>query len=317
MWTFTGDEAASRLARGKTARAHELLARVYELDNEHGEPSMKQFSAVWEQQDGGAEGLALSAAVLQCTVPQAVCMDVIDELAPSVADEELRRALYSTVIWSRADFRDWEGAERSSRRWLEASPMVAEAGIVLHRTLLAQGRHDEASQLRGEMAAWEEPPEASTLRSLEQAERIAADDLRGAMEVAAAAPDADTDLYLLNSRAWYAALLGDVDEATLELARKGAESGRSAPLHTLATVLVELERPKEARSALLKSMARGGRQVPDSDDWYVLGRMAELYGCPDAARLAYERVQDDHSPLTRPESTWILAARRLEALAAP
>lgn len=124
-----------------------------------------------------------------------------------------------------------------------------------------------------------------------------------------------------NNGAWYAAIAGQVDEQAIEWAERAAEiSGyaQAATLHTLATVYAEAGRPREARQVLLQAIDSGQQGEVAPHDWYVLGRLAELYGFPEAAHELYLRVEpEDEEEREDPTSTWALARKRLAALEAP
>ncbi len=72
---------------------------------------------------------------------------------------------------------------------------------------------------------------------------------------------------------------------------------------------------REALETLRQEMAVRGGDAADSNEWSVLGRLAEQYGETAAAAVAYRRVQppegDDRSG---GESSWALAMKRLELI---
>jgi predicted Zn-dependent protease len=119
----------------------------------------------------------------------------------------------------------------------------------------------------------------------------------------------------LNNRAWTAALRGAVDEAALDWAQQAVaqEPDSSASLHTLATLYAEAGRVKEAQQVLAQSIAARPDGAARSDDWYVVGRLAEHCGLGAEAREAYARVDDGPQP--RLNGTGALARRRLAGLA--
>ena len=117
-----------------------------------------------------------------------------------------------------------------------------------------------------------------------------------------------------NNIAWNALLSGTNLERALEDARQAMQTGGgSALLHTLASLYAETGNSLEAREALLQSMDDAGRDEPAPHDWYVLGRIAENYGATDAALTAYKRVDKPTESVAA--STWVLAERRLRAIA--
>ena len=58
-------------------------------------------------------------------------------------------------------------------------------------------------------------------------------------------------------------------------------------------------------------MEKRQADTPSPSDWYVIGRMAENYGVPEAAATAYKRVEKTPADGL---STYELAQRRLTAL---
>ena len=120
-----------------------------------------------------------------------------------------------------------------------------------------------------------------------------------------------------NHYAWYSLFGGLVDDKALTFCRRGVKqsSGNSyAVLHTLATLYAEVGRCKEAREILFTSMKAGGNLTPKSDDWLVLGRIAEKYGEWQTAREAYERVEKQNEPYNMATSSYVLAKKWLAGL---
>ncbi len=75
----------------------------------------------------------------------------------------------------------------------------------------------------------------------------------------------------------------------------------------------------EARQALAQTMTAGNFSRPDSAVWYTLGILYEDYGLPGAALAAYGHVQaheGEERTFIDPESTYILAQKRIAALSA-
>ncbi len=119
-----------------------------------------------------------------------------------------------------------------------------------------------------------------------------------------------------NNRAWAMVLAGAPPETIVELL--GSRSGKAsdvstAELHTLATALAEADQP-DAAHHLLRRAIQDEQLGPSADLgpewWYVIGRMAESYGLPDAARRAYQKV-----PVTEAmNEIRVLCDRRLQQL---
>jgi transglutaminase-like putative cysteine protease/Flp pilus assembly protein TadD len=119
-----------------------------------------------------------------------------------------------------------------------------------------------------------------------------------------------------NELAWDALFHGKLGTQAVEDARRAVElSGRQEPgvLHTLATIYAELGRANDARDILLEGIELNGGETR-SEDYYVLGRIAESYGESEAALADYRRVA--LSPKLLPHiSPYALAQQRIQALA--
>ncbi|RLE22763.1 MAG: hypothetical protein DRJ08_03630, partial [Acidobacteria bacterium] len=82
--------------------------------------------------------------------------------------------------------------------------------------------------------------------------------------------------------------------------------GAGGYLHTLAALYAEAGRCREARKTLDACMKADGLIVPDENDWYVLGRIAEQYGETDSAISAYKKVKEPKGVESRILSTYTL-----------
>ncbi len=123
--------------------------------------------------------------------------------------------------------------------------------------------------------------------------------------------------YLYNSVAWMDLFKPSHDPKGLEYARTAvnlSESRSMAILHTLASQYAEAGRCKEARNTLDEVIRLSGVDEPSSDDWYVLGRIAEEYGMTDSARRYYQRVDKPEIESEKYNSAYVLAQRRLSLL---
>ncbi len=122
---------------------------------------------------------------------------------------------------------------------------------------------------------------------------------------------------LYNAVAWMDLFDPDLDETALEYARQAvtlSNSNNPPILHTLSALYAEFGRCEEARNTLDRVMALSGSSDPSSDDWYVLGRIAEEYGMLDSALFYYEKVEKPESIASQYDSSYILAERRLKAM---
>jgi tetratricopeptide (TPR) repeat protein len=122
----------------------------------------------------------------------------------------------------------------------------------------------------------------------------------------------------LNSIAWYSLFIPSVDQAALDAAQQGnmmTNNANFSILHTLACVYAESGRTKEAREVILNALKAGDMEEPNAAAWYVFGRIDEQLGQLDAAAQAYRKV-DKPDGYVPSEDTWVLAQKRLRAIAA-
>ncbi len=109
---------------------------------------------------------------------------------------------------------------------------------------------------------------------------------------------------------------GQIVDSQIAAAELAGIVKKASILHTLACLYADLGRATEAREVILQAMEAGGYDEPKSHDWYVFGRIAEHYGVAEAAAQAYGKVEAPEREEDLLTSTYAMAQRRLEALAA-
>ncbi len=120
-----------------------------------------------------------------------------------------------------------------------------------------------------------------------------------------------------NSRAWLALFSPPVTEDALRYARTAVSLSQGNDdniLHTMAALYAEVGRCEEAKRILDREMELNGLVAPGSDEWYVIGRIAEQYGLPAAGREAYRQVDAPEAGDIAWLSCYTLALRRLQAM---
>ena len=119
-----------------------------------------------------------------------------------------------------------------------------------------------------------------------------------------------------NTVAWACLFGAGSVENGLKYARTAVKlsNGKASYLHTLAALYAEAGRCREARNTLDTCMKADAIIVPDENDWYVLGRIAEQYGETDSAVEAYRKVREPKNLESRILSTYDLAQKRLKIL---
>jgi len=203
---------------------------------------------------------------------------VMERVVAAYPDSELAFLYLTSALF---DLEDYEALERHIAERLERLP---DDGPALNARL-------ELHLARGDLEAAQR--DAATLIEI---------------------PSPDPEYF--NQAAWIKVMRGDADQQALRWARQGAErtSYQSYPvLHTLATVYAELGQAEEAYRVLLQGLEVSGRGL-DAPDWYVLGRLAEIYGLPEPAEGYYRRLERPENERAVILSSWALAQQRLAAL---
>ncbi len=120
-----------------------------------------------------------------------------------------------------------------------------------------------------------------------------------------------------NMSAWTILFVEPLEAYALEHATRAAQSespSRSSYLHTLATVQAEQGRITESIATLRQSVSLRSNQLPDHDDYYVVGRVAEHLGLIELAKKSYQKVIDGESDTVNPLKTRRLAQARLDLI---
>ncbi len=176
----------------------------------------------------------------------------------------------------------WEDLRRHAEERLALTPNDLAALLTLHRVADIQGNLEESRQ-------W--------------------------LQQAVESGKASSTVY--NNLAWLTLVRGEVDDQSIEHAQRAATLDQykdPTSLHTLAALYAEQGKTAEAYQLILQALELKDDKKPESDDWYVFGRLAERYGMPDEARRFYARVEPPQKGDTEAISTYRLARRRLDAL---
>jgi tetratricopeptide (TPR) repeat protein len=316
--------AADAFAKaGKLEVARELLDWAWEelrgLDSD--DPfSWPLFPKVWAK---GAESdeLAIRQAATVLMIDGAHpedCVKHLEEWTSVETDDHQRRDLLRfALITAVEQTSDNDRVARLTRELLVGYPTSQRLFSTLTGALIRLGRVDEARHA-AEEALDKGVRKVAVYRSLARAaeEEGKLDEADSWLERILESADALPPDY--NNRAWLAAFRNAVDESALAWAHAAVEGERFDPspaLHTLATLYAERDMPAEAYQVLLQAIETSGDDGPRPHDWYVLGRMAESYGFLDTAATYYQRVDRPEEQESEALSTYVLAQRRLSALA--
>jgi tetratricopeptide (TPR) repeat protein len=299
---FDSDESLGEAAllfadRGEIDRARVWLnwARENVWNGDGDDPLMRPpFAMVWPKakQTATAEEVRLAAA-MQIAGHTDEKLDLLLKLRESAASDAIRTAIDVALVSAYSEHdRDAE-ALPVARRLHASHPDSTSAFYSLVSALYNTGHYDEATAMAKKRLE-RVPNDADALRLLAHIAAAKAD-YTAAETWAQQLIDNTTPIRNdFNNAAWYGLLTGNLERAAknaLQATDDKDEAARdSAALHTLASIYAESDKPLQAREALLSSMDQGGREQPDADDWYVLGRIAETYGVREAAISAYKRV---------------------------
>ncbi len=319
--TDLGLEVLDLLDRGEPEAARRWLDWIAELVPSSGsndDPLEEQpFHLLWSRgQQAPAERMRLAAEALRAERDPSD--DSLKGLDAALRSGRLTADERTGVLLALA--RGYLNADRGKDalpliKSLVASAPASDTGLVLEALALSRlGRWDDIVKLA------QTRPESTPARRLEADALLQLGDLDGALAVYRDLEEsgrAEQGDY--NQLAWFALAEGQADERTLGWAQRAAELGgykSYASMHTLASAYADLGRPADAYRVILQTIELRPGHVPDGPDWYVFGRLAELYGLPDAARRYYGKIDKPEDDDRSAVSTWAFAQRRLKALGA-
>jgi thioredoxin-like negative regulator of GroEL len=119
-----------------------------------------------------------------------------------------------------------------------------------------------------------------------------------------------------NARIWLALFLPQIPPQVLRNAQSAASDNRTLQdwkmLHTLSALYAHQDQPVKAMQMLHRAILARPEKSLNGHDWYVVGRVAEIYGLDDYAKKCYQRVTPSYE--TGQTDTIVLAQRRLKEL---
>lgn len=243
-------------------------------------------------------------------------IEVLQRDREKVEDPDVTTGIDLALAIAGKAIEDWETALEASERLCEAHPRSMRAFSRRILALIRLERYSEADALILERL--KRFPGDQKLQDMYCDQPQYTNELveyRRRMEAAIKEGRASAGIY--NNLAWLDIVEGKTTDATRQAATRSAsmtDYSRPATLHTLATVYAELGMTTEARNVLLALLENHSSNDLEGPDWYILGRIAEHYGAPDAAIEMYRKVEkpEDWKPLGT--STFKLANTRIAAL---
>lgn len=272
------------------------------------------FPMFWTKgESGDADRIRAAAACLLIDVEEDQRVVPMLEEFRKKAPESDRGRFDWALVRALSARNDHAVAETVARRLLTANPHSDFALAMLVRPLALQEKWDAAAAVVDERLA-AAPDDGAALRlkgdvyfmrgRFAEQERILKEFVRRGQ-----ATSVD-----YNDLAWVRLVQGLSDAETIEDARKSVlMDPRPAFRHTLACALAEANQLTEAREIALNLMDDRGADEPNSNEWFVFGRIAEQYGERDSALAYYRRVKQDKGRLPQ-ETSFGLAQKRLAAL---
>ncbi len=270
------------------------------------------FAAVWPKAKATATAEEIRlAATMQRVERKEKYAAKLDELRASATSDAVKTAIDRALAAAYGKSRQWQKALEPAQRLLAQYPDSETAFAAVTSALSFTGKTSDAETMARQRLE-RLPHDRAALRAL-ALNAAAAQDYKAAetyAEQVVGETAAEREDY--DQAAWYSVFSGNLERA-LENARHATtiatkKDKEAAPsFRTLALVYAESGKTLEARQALLSSIDQRNSDQPNSDDWYVLGRIAETYGVRDAALAAYKRV-------TASGNMKELAARRLKGL---
>jgi tetratricopeptide (TPR) repeat protein len=275
------------------------------------------FASIWtkEKQTATLDEVRLAAATLMINKAMSRRAEPILVAAREKATDEVKARIDDALVGIYFQRTEWSKAADVAARLFAGHPESDFAFNTAMSALSQAGRFADAEKIANDRLT-KQPKDTNALRGL------------GTVSMREGKYDASEKYYRrvidemsptpedYNNVAWNALFSGkSLDRAIDDAQHATSPNASPGALHTLAALLAETGKSLEARDALLKSMDDAGREEPAPHDWYVLGRIAENYGAKEAALAAYQRVDKPEGDPIVNDSTYLLAQRRMKALA--
>lgn len=323
--TDLAHEVLRRVDAGRVDRARSLLVWAYDRrqasEAATADPmSGPVFARFWEPDAAvGIDEARWAAATLMAETPYDADR-AVEILLPgreqAVDDADRARFDIALATAYNKTQRDVEFLEvtRSLYEHFQGSPLAFQG---LSAALLYTRRYDELYELIDDRLR-SNGRDLGALQMRVQA-AIQRNDLKRAREAAKElAKHREMGPAELNNLAWAALSSGAVDAeavSQIDQAKKMLERSPNADLlNTAAALYADQGRLGDARRDLLASMRISGYRTPDSNSWFVFGRIAEQLGEFETARGFYAAVEAPKREGEIPTSPYALAQARLQAM---
>jgi len=268
---------------------------------------------VWGPNHGtDRDAVALAAAVLTGPSDPDHALPILKKCAAAPPKGDLACLLVVSEI------NDVRGTEDDTiahlTTYLSTHPKDPGASRILADTLARAGRGREAEALLPDLVA----PFDRDIDEIRFHVALADNDVPRAVKILEAETKAASGArHSFNELAWLEVTTNTNLQGALPAATEAVRlDSNDSTLQTKAVVEAEVGDLRAAMDDDRKAIELRPRNEPDGNDWYVLGRVAELIGQREDAIEAYRKVKPTHPPRQVADSA-TLAQRRLTALGRP
>jgi transglutaminase-like putative cysteine protease/tetratricopeptide (TPR) repeat protein len=316
-----GREALRRLASHDNVGAKHLLDWVREdvpVGGGDDPLSGSMFPRLWNRDDSAdpARMRLAAIALLAGDEEMSAYLDDLRKASAAAQAPQAQATLDALLLRGLMTAMKWSEARDVGKRLMDGQKGSAFAFLV----------HGEACRMLKDWERWSQsiserlsrlPDDRDALRSRAQL-LLAQGQFAAARQVIKGLIDSGrAEGSEFNNYAWYALFQSSVGQAEIDAAQRATSLTRNtnpSSLHTLACVLADAGRTKEAWDVFLRILDLTGYAELDSSLWFLYGRIAEQYGETSAAMAAYRRVERPRATDEPRSSTWALAQGRLSAL---
>jgi tetratricopeptide (TPR) repeat protein len=308
-----GREALRRLERGEVEPARRLLAwarlGVRSDALRDGDAHSARRSIAVDPAAAAPDELRLLAAALAATSGEpAAAAPILERALSQGARDANRRPLLAALGLAYVQQERWTDLLKLAEGARSEKPSAWAAALRVH-ALGGLGRTEELRRSVREDTA--DAPSPARLLAVGHAALSAGAIDEGIAVLARAVESEEAAAHDLNQIAWASLFVDPMPALAVREARRASELRHDrdpATLHTLAALLARTGEPAEAMKTLWSAIESAGGSMR-SQDWVVVGLVAEAYGEREEAIAAYRRVERPARP--SPVSAWALARRAL------
>jgi tetratricopeptide (TPR) repeat protein len=283
--------------------------------------SGRAFPRLWTKgQSATLEQMQLAAAALISNGEDAsIAVPILLKAQNGSPSDALRTSIDLALLEAYQSSKKWEEAMPVARRLLAAAPNSKTAFLALAGLQIKAKRWVDCERLANDRLN-ALPNDLEALRIQRSVAEAQSDWKQSALIGKRILESGKAEYGDYNAQAWNTLFNGSTNEEALQAAQKSALLSRNkkfSSLHTLASIEAELGHTAEAREVLLRAMQVDGLEEPNSQCWYVLGRIAEQFGELEAALNAYKKVTVSETKEIASTDIYELAQKRMKNSGSP